>query len=115
MSFPAREKARQESSGLLLGCSSCRLILLYASACWLIFILLQRIVTKKAEFSVTTPGRANAAIVVYDNLGKAVFRSKSVRSGQQVTWNLINRQGRSAGNGSYLVIAAVRDASAFNC
>ncbi|MCL2689759.1 MAG: hypothetical protein FWE57_07925, partial [Chitinispirillia bacterium] len=74
-------------------------------------VINQRIVTQKAEFSVTAPGKASAAIIVYDNLGKIVFKSKNVRSGQPVSWNLINRQGRAAGSGSYLVIAVVRDAN----
>jgi hypothetical protein len=73
-------------------------------------ILLKRsVVSDRAVFSVAVSGRSAANIVIFDNLGNAVFRRSGVRGGSEVAWNLKSDGGRAVTNGTYLIVAKVRD------
>jgi len=69
----------------------------------------KKVVSGKAGFTVVTPGKVNANIVIYDNLGNIVFNAQNVKSGEPVSWNLTNRSGRAVGGGPYLITAFARD------
>ena len=79
----------------------------------------QNIVSDKAEISVILPNNervANANVAIYDMTGNVVFSTASTAStgsatGGAIIWDLRNSAGRIVANGTYLVVAEVRDRS----
>jgi len=62
------------------------------------------------EIRVITPAPSIAKVVIYDVLGNIVFNSEFCTS-QSARWDLRNQAGRFVANGTYLVIAEVKDRS----
>ena len=74
----------------------------------------QNIVSDKAEISVILPNNervANANVAIYDMTGNVVFSTASTGSATCMSWDLRNSAGRIVANGTYLVVAEVRDRS----
>ena len=72
--------------------------------------LTQNPVSDKAEISVVLPNNekiADTKIVVYDMIGNIVF--VGVDYYRPTTWNLRNSVGRFVANGTYLIIAEIKD------
>ena len=70
-------------------------------------------VSDNAEISVILPSNAQAVetkIAIYDMTGNVVFRSGDILSPNSATiWDLRNSAGRIVANGTYLVVAEVKD------
>ena len=70
-------------------------------------------VSEKAEMNVVLPNGKKAAetkIAIYDMTGNVVF-SATTATGGAIVWDLRNNSGRIVANGTYLVIAEVKDRS----
>ena len=70
----------------------------------------QNIVSDKAEISVVLPNNERATetnIAIYDMTGNVVWASTGSAAG--LSWDLRNSAGRFVANGTYLVIAEVKD------
>jgi len=72
----------------------------------------ENIVSDKAEMSVILPNNEVAVetnIAIYDMTGNVVWASTGSATGGAIVWNLRNSAGRFVANGTYLVIAEVKD------
>jgi len=73
----------------------------------------QNIVSDRAEISVVLPNNERVAemrVIVYDMTGNVVFVG-AIPRGCPIIWDLRNNAGRFVANGTYLVIAEVKDRS----
>ncbi|MCL2183243.1 MAG: YDG domain-containing protein [Chitinispirillia bacterium] len=68
----------------------------------------RQVVSDKVSFTVNAPAGGRFNVVIFDNLGNAVFRRTGVKNGTPVEWNLTGRAGRVVSGGSYLIVAAGR-------
>jgi len=72
----------------------------------------QNIVSDKAEISVVLPNNERIAemkVVIYDVAGNVVHSGASTGSATGLSWDLRNTAGRLVANGTYLVVAEVKD------
>lgn len=74
----------------------------------------QNIVSEKAEIYVGLPEQekiSETKITIYDNIGNLVFNSRGVLNTpyNKIVWDLRNSAGRFVANGTYLVIAEVKN------
>jgi hypothetical protein len=75
-------------------------------------VLLEKsLVSQEARISVITPEQSQINLVIYDNLGNAVFEKSGVRNNTDIVWDLTNKAGRKVADGSYLIIAEARVAN----
>ena len=76
----------------------------------------QNPVSDKAEISVILPNNEASTgsateIVIFDMTGNVVFNRRGDPCGRPIIWDLRNTSGRFVANGTYLVIAEVKDRS----
>ena len=74
------------------------------------------IVSDKAKISVVLSNdqkAVSANFVVYDMMGNVVFTAKA-NGNEPISWDLRNNSGRFVANGTYLVIAEVKDTKGMN-
>jgi len=70
----------------------------------------KNIVSDKAEISIILPQNEkvlNTKIVIYDMTGNIVFNTQT--NNGNISWNLLNKNGKFVTNGIYLVIAEVKN------
>jgi hypothetical protein len=72
-------------------------------------LLNNAIVSQTAEIKVITPERTQNNVIIYDNLGNAVFEASDKTN--SFVWNLKNKAGRNVANGSSLIIVEAKGIS----
>jgi hypothetical protein len=72
---------------------------------------------EKAVFEVIAPEASNISVLVYDNLGNVLFSQKGSSqivgntNSLKINWNLLNRAGKRAAAGTYIIQATAKTAN----